>query len=85
MDKPLMFIKSTDTFIMAEHDPPLQIIGVMPRLQHAQIMVRFQQKDIQLLQLFNAVVQSLMRKGYDQRSIELAFASAIYQANCKNM
>ena len=76
MDKPLMYIKSTDTFIVAE----LHSENEAEVLLHAE-----KGNEIQLLQLFNAVVQSLMRKGYDQRSIELTFASAIYQANCKNM
>ena len=71
-----MFVKSTDTFIVAE----LHSENEAEVLLHAE-----KGNEIQLLQLFNAVVQSLMRKGYDQRSIELAFASAIYQANCKNM
>lgn len=76
MDKPLMFIKSTDTFIMAE----------LRNAEEAEVLLHAEKgNEIQLLQLFNAVVQSLMRKGYDQRSIELTFTSAIYQANCKNM
>ena len=76
MDKPLMFVKSTDTFIMAE----------LRNAEEAEVLLHAEKgNEIQLLQLFNAVVQSLMRKGYDQRSIELVFASAIYQANCKNM
>ena len=76
MDKPLMFVKSTDTFIMAE----------LRNAEEAEVLLHAEKgNEIQLLQLFNAVVQSLMRKGYDQRSIELTFASAIYQANCKNM
>ena len=76
MDKPLMFVKSTDTFIVAE----------LHGENEAEVLLHAEKgNEIQLLQLFNAVVQSLMRKGYDQRSIELTFASAIYQANCKNM
>lgn len=76
MDKPLMFVKSTDTFIVAE----------LRSAEEAEVLLHAEKgNEIQLLQLFNAVVQSLMRKGYDQRSIELTFASAIYQANCKNM
>lgn len=76
MDKPLMFVKSTDTFIVAE----------LRNAEEAKVLLHAEKgNEIQLLQLFNAVVQSLMRKGYDQRSIELTFASAIYQANCKNM
>lgn len=76
MDKPLMFVKSTDTFIMAE----------LRNAEEAEVLLHAEKgNEIQLLQLFNAVVQSLMRKGYDQRSIELTFASAICQANCKNM
>lgn len=76
MDKPLMFVKSTDTFIVAE----------LRNAEEAEVLLHAEKgNEIQLLQLFNAVVQSLMRKGYDQRPIELAFASAIYQANCKNM
>ena len=76
MDKPLMFVKSTDTFIVAE----------LRSAEEAEVLLHAEKgNEIQLLQLFNAVVQSLMRKGYDQRSIELAFASAIYQSNCKNM
>lgn len=76
MDKPLMFVKSTDTFIVAE----------LRNAEEAEVLLHAEKgNEIQLLQLFNAVVQSLMRKGYDQRSIELTFASAIYQANCKNM
>ena len=76
MDKPLMFVKFTDTFIVAE----------LRNAEEAEVLLHAEKgNEIQLLQLFNAVVQSLMRKGYDQRSIEVAFASAIYQANCKNM
>lgn len=76
MDKPLMFVKSTDTFIVTE----------LRSAEEAEVLLHAEKgNEIQLLQLFNAVVQSLMRKGYDQRSIELAFASAIYQGNCKNM
>ena len=76
MDKPLMFVKSTDTFIVAE----------LRNTEEAEVLLHAEKgNEIQLLQLFNAVVQSLMRKGYDQRSIEVAFASAIYQANINNM
>lgn len=76
MDKPLMFLKSTDTFIVAE----------LRSAEEAEVLLHAEKgNEIQLLQLFNAVVQSLMRKGYDQRSIEVAFASAIYQANINNM
>ena len=76
MNEPLTYITNKDTFIIAE----------MANDDEAEVLLHAEKgNEIQLLQLFNAVVQSLMRKGYDQRSIEVAFASAIYQANCKNM
>ena len=76
MDKPLMFVKSTDTFIMAE----------LRNGHEAEVLLHAEKgKEIQLLQLFDSVVQSLMKSGYDQRSIELAFATAVNQANIDNM
>ena len=64
MDKPLMFVKSTDTFIMAE----------LRNAEEAEVLLHAEKgNEIQLLQLFNAVVQSLMRKGYDQKVYRAGF------------
>ena len=74
MDKPLMYVKSTDTFIVAE----------LKNAEEAEVLLHAEKgNEIQLLQLFNAIVQSLIHSGYDQRSIELAFANAAYQVSIK--
>jgi hypothetical protein len=76
MDKPLMNFSSKETFILA----------VIANDQEADVLLHADKgNEMQLLQLFSAVVQSMMKKGYDQRSMEMAFASAVHRANFMNL
>lgn len=66
MGKEIMLLNDADTFIVAK-----LING-----QEAEVHLGAK-NPVQQLQLFNAVCQSLIRGGYKQKAIELAFATAM--------